>query len=117
MPAVRADILVQGGSYEPLYWTITDPVTAVPIDLTAPGFLVTGAVATRLDGTGVKLLDLVDGEVWHRTANGRVYFQPSSAASKGWGIVHGYYQADLTHPSGQTVRIAEGRFAVDFSLI
>lgn len=117
MPAVRGPILVEAGSFEPQYWTVTDPVTGTPIDLTASGFVVTGRVATKPDGTGVALLLLPDS-LWRRTTSGRVYFQPGSAVTAAWTpAMSGFYQAELTHPSGQTVRFAEGRFIVDTRLV
>jgi hypothetical protein len=117
MPAVHADLFVEAGSYEPIYWMITDPNTGDPLDLTLPGFTVHGVVATRPDGTGIKLLDLPDSSVWSRTSTGRVYFQPPSAISDVWPLVSGYYQAKLSHPSGQEVRFSQGRFIVSYDIV
>jgi hypothetical protein len=112
MPAVRTDLLVEAGSYETWYWTISDPLTGALLDLTQAGYAVTGAVFARPEGTGTALLALPDSTVWRRTTSGRIYFQPSSATSSTWPTLNGYYQAELTHPSGQTVRFTEGRFTV-----
>lgn len=111
MPAVRKDIVIQAGSFDPLYWIITDPATSDPIDLTA-GFTVTGTVSTREDGLGHDLLVLTDAD-FHRTDDGRIYYRPSSTASAGWGFRYGHYQFELEHPVGEVVRFAEGRFVVD----
>ncbi|HTF11530.1 MAG TPA: hypothetical protein VK659_25480 [Asanoa sp.] len=73
-------------------------------------------VSTDPDGTGVKLLDLLDDEVWARTADGGIVFQPPSAVSSEWPSVAAYYQAYLHHPSGQKVRFDDGRFIVDSDL-
>lgn len=112
MPALHADVLVEGGSYEPQYWTFTDPTTGAALDLTAVGYSVAGVVASRSDGTGTKLLDLPDS-MWSRTATGRAYFQPSSATTGAWPRISGFWQAVLSHPSGQQVRFVEGRFTVN----
>ncbi|GEL20845.1 hypothetical protein [Pseudonocardia asaccharolytica] len=117
MPAVRADLIVEAGSYEPQYWVITDPDSGQPLDLTAPGYLVHAVVSSREDGTGDVLLDLPDTSVWRRTADGRIYFEPPSALSAGWGAVRGFYQAELSHPAGETVRFSQGRFIVDPELV
>jgi hypothetical protein len=113
----KADLYIQAGSYEPVVWTITDPDTGLPLDLTAAGYSVAGVVATRTNGTGTVLIDLVDDEVWARTAEGEIFFQPPSAVSSEWPAVAAYYQAYLYHPSGQRVRFAQGRFVVDADLI
>lgn len=111
MPAVHADLLVEAGSYETWYWTITDPVTGFLVNLTLPGYLVAGAVKTKVDG-GTQLLSLPDATVWRRTVDGRIYFQPGSTLTAAWPAMNAYYQAELTHPSGQTVRFTQGRFIV-----
>lgn len=111
MAALQWDITVEQGSYEPQYITITAPGTGTPIDLTATGYTVAGAVATRRDGTGTVLLNLPDSS-WRRTATGRIYFEPSSAVSAGWTFRSGWLQVELSHPSGQTVRVAQGLFSV-----
>lgn len=113
MPAVHTDVTVEAGSYEPLYWTVTDPITGAPLDLTAAGYTITGVVASRPDGTGTKLLDLPDDTCWSRTADGRAFFEPPSATSAAWPRINGFWQATLTHPSGEDVRFAEGRFTVN----
>lgn len=117
MPAVRSDLRVQAGSYEPIYWDITDPDTGVPVDLTQAGYSVAAVVASRPDGTGQVLAELDDATVWRRTDTGRIYFEPSSALSSMWTFERGYYQAELSHPSGETVRFSEGRFTVDPELV
>jgi len=113
----NADIYVKAGSYEPIVWAITDPDTGAPLDLTGVGYLVTGVVATRNDGSGTKLLDLLDAEVWARTTEGQIFFQPPSDVSTAWPMVSAYYQAELSHPSGQKVRFAQGRFVIDAELV
>ena len=112
----NADLYIQAGSYEPVVWTITDPDTGLPLDLTASGYSVAGVVATRSDGTGTVLLELVDAEVWDRTSVGQIFFQPPSDVSTLWPSVSAYYQAELSHPSGQKVRFAQGRFVIDSDL-
>ena len=111
MPAVYAPLLVEAGSYEPVYWTITDPATGAPVDLTVTGFSVSGSVASLPDGTGTHLLDLPDS-LWVRGADGRLTFAPPSATTAAWPRTAGFYQATLTHPSGQAVRVAEGPFTI-----
>ena len=111
MPAVRSDLSIEAGSYETWYWTITDPATGALINLTLAGYLVTGAVKTKVDG-GTQLLALPDATVWRRTVTGRIYFQPNSTLTATWPAMNAYYQAELTHPSGQTVRFTQGRFVV-----
>lgn len=116
MPAVNAPIDVESGSYEPRYWLIADPITKQPLDLTVSGFLVTGAVQTRSNGTGAAVLALPDA-LWRRTAQGRIYFEPPSATSSAWPSVNAYYQAEISHPSGETVRFSEGPFNVDTEFV
>lgn len=113
MSALYADVVVEGGSYEPRFWTFTDPTTGQPLDLTAAGYSVSGSVASRPDGTGTHLLDLPDTTCWQRTTDGRAYFQPPSAVSAAWPKLSGFWQATITHPSGESVRFAEGRFTVN----
>jgi len=110
------DLYVKAGSFDPYAWTVTDPVTGLPLDLTASGYLVAGVVATRDDGTGTTLLELADAEVWARTADGQIVFQPPSGVSTLWPSVSAYYQAELSHPSGQRVRFAQGKFVIDADL-
>lgn len=117
MPALRGTLRVEAGSFEPRYWTFTDPDTGDPLDLTQPGYEVTAAVASRPDGSGDILLDLPDASVWRRTATGRVYFEPSSVDSAAWTFRRGYLQAELSHPSGETVRFLEQSFYVDPELV
>jgi hypothetical protein len=110
------DLYIQAGSFKPRQWAATHPDTGAALDLTADGYSVSGVVSTRNDGTGVKLLDLDDDEVWARTADGWIVFQPASVVSAEWPAVSAYYQAYLHHPSGQKVRFGEGRFVVDTDL-
>jgi len=117
MPALRDALRVEAGSYEPRYWVFTDPATGVPLDLTQPGYEVTAVVADKSDGTGTVLLDLPDNSVWRRTADGRVYFEPHSATSSTWTFRRGYLQAEMSHPSGETVRFLEVPFSVDPELV
>lgn len=111
------DLYIRAGSYEPIVWVVTDPVTGLPLDLTGVGYSVKGLVATRDDGSGTKLLDLLDNDVWSRTSAGQIFFQPPSSVSTLWPSVSAYYQAELSHPSGQKVRFAEGRFVIDSELV
>lgn len=113
MPA----IWVKAGSYEPRYWLFNDPDTGDLIDLTQPGYEVTGRVADRPDGKGATLLDLPDSSVWRRTADGRCYFEPSSVTSSTWTFRRGYFQAEMAHPSGEAVRFIEELFYVDPELV
>lgn len=110
------DLYVKAGSFDPQVWVVTDPASGLPLDLTVSGYAVTGVVASHNDGTGTVLLELVDDEVWRRTSSGQIFFQPPSATSAEWPAVSAYYQAELTHPSGQDVRFAEGRFVIDTDL-
>lgn len=110
------DLYVKAGSFDPKVWVITDPVSGLPLDLTVSGFLVSATVASHNDGTGVTLLELADADVWRRTSTGQIFFQPPSAMSTLWPSVSAYYQAELTHPSGEDVRFAEGRFVIDSDL-
>jgi len=114
--AAGHDIYWKAGSFDPLVWTVTSPTTGLPVDLTASGYSVAGVVATHNDGTGAVLLELVDAEVWRRTADGQLFFQPPSAVSTEWPAVSAYYQAELTHPSGEVVRFDQGRFVIDNDL-
>jgi hypothetical protein len=116
MPAVKSALLVEAGSYEPIYWLITDPATGLPTDLTMSGFAAALTVNSSRDGGGTDLLVLTDTS-FRRTNTGRVYFQPSSTVSSGWTFRRGYYQVELTHPSGETVRISEGQFVVSAELV
>lgn len=111
MPALRNAIRVEAGSYEPRYWVFTDPDSGTPIDLTV-GYTVTGVVSTNSDGTGTRLLTLTDAD-FRRTNTGRVYYEPSSTTSAAWTFVRGFCQLKLHHPSGETVRFAEGPFHKD----
>lgn len=112
------DLRVRAGSFEPVRWTVTDPATGQPLDLTVDGYSVAGIVSTQNDGTGTKLLDLLDDEVWARTSDGGIYFQPASAVSSEWPSVQAFYQAYLYHPSGQRVRLPGGdRFIIDNDLL
>lgn len=112
MPAVRKDLTKEAGSYEPEYWSFTASTTGDPIDLTAPGYSVTGVVSTRSDGNGNTLLTLTDAD-FRRTDTGRVYFEPSSATTAAWTFRYAHYQFELRHPSGQDIRFAEGRLIVE----
>lgn len=112
MPAIKADLNVDAGSYEPMFWTFSDPDTSQVIDLTAAGFLVTGAVYPDEKGLGTKLLDLPDATVWRRTSDGKVYFEPTSALSATWPAMRAFYQVEISHPSGEDVRFSEGKFIV-----
>lgn len=116
MPAVIAPINIEAGSYEPRYWLVTDPVTLQPINLTVTGFVVTGEVQTRSNGSGAVVLALPDA-LWRRTTDGRIYFQPDSATTAAWPSVSAYYQAEISHPSGETVRFSEGPFTVDTEFV
>lgn len=111
-----ANLYVKAGSFTPVRWRATDPATGLPLDLTVDGYSVSGTVATERDGSGAKLLDLEDEDVWARTADGWIYFQPASAVSAEWPSVTAYYQAYLHHPGGQKVRFDEDRFIVDTDL-
>lgn len=117
MPAIVKELRVEAGSFEPQYWTFTNPATGAPLDLTQSGYVVTGAVNAEQDGTGTVLLSLPDNSVWRRTATGRVYFQPHSVTSSTWTFPRGFYQVELAHPSGETVRFGEGPFLVSPELV
>lgn len=110
MVAIRRDLIIQAGSYEPVYWTFTDPESGSPLNLTA-GYLVSGAVADKSNGHGTVLL-LFNDNAFRRTDVGRVYFEPSSAVTASWLFRFGYYQFEIRHPSGQDVRFSEGRFII-----
>ena len=111
-----SDLYVRAGSFDPERWLVADPITKQPVDLTVSGYSVGGTVASTNDGTGTKLLDLLDDEMWARTAQGEIFFQPPSAVSAAWPSVTAYYQAYLYHPSGQKVRLDSGRFIIDTDL-
>jgi hypothetical protein len=115
--AIHAPLKVEAGSFDPLYWVFLDKDTGALLDLTQPGYVVTGAVNERRDGTGATLRVLADGQVWRRTSDGRVYFEPHSADSGAWTFLHGHYQAELSHPSGETYRFIEGPFVVSPELV
>jgi hypothetical protein len=110
------DLFVKAGSFDPKVWVVTDPATGLPLDLTVSGYAVTGVVASHNDGTGTTLLELEDAEVWRRTSTGQIFFQPPSTVSTTWPAVSAYYQAELTHPSGEVVRFASGRYVIDTDL-
>lgn len=113
MPAVRKDITKEAGSFEPEYWSFTDPTTGTPIDLTTPGYSVTGVVSTRSDGNGTTLLTLTDTD-FRRTTSGRVYYEPSSTTTAAWVFSYGYYQFKLKNPiAGKDLRFAEGKLLVE----
>ncbi len=117
MPALRCPLRVEAGSYDPVFWEVRAGDTGALVDLTQPGYLVAGAVNSHSDGSGAVLLDLPDDSVWRRTSEGRVYFEPHSVATAAWTFQRGYYQAELSHPSGETVRILEGPFSVSPELV
>lgn len=119
MPAIKWDLSVEAGSWEPEYIVVTDPDSGELLDLTAPGWAVHGVVATRANGSGTVLADLPDGSVWRRTATGRIYFEPTPAQSALWTFRGGYHQVELTPPAGadRTVRIAAGKFVVNPELV
>lgn len=121
MTAIDWPLAVAAGSYEPQFITITDPDDGTPVDLTAPGWTVTGVVATRADGTGTVLLTLPDGDgsVWRRTSTGRIYFEPPATVSAGWTFRRGFHQVELEPPAGPefTVRVAAGTFHVSPELV
>ena len=112
MPAARGVIVVEQGSYEPVYWVITDPVTGGPIDLTA-GYTVAAQVR---DGGGVLLHAWTSAQL-ELTAGGRVYLKTPSVVSSAWSWRIGNYQIELTHPTGETVRIAKDRILVDPEIV
>lgn len=103
------NLYVKAGSFDPQKWTATHPATGALLDLTT-GYSVSGVVRT---GEGVHLLDLVDDEVWARTADGGIYFQPPSTVSAEWPSVAAFYQAYLHHPGGERTRLDDGRFIID----
>lgn len=109
-------LFIRAGSFEPRKWVACSPTTNLPLDLTVSGYSVSGVVSTHPDGTGVKLLDLVDDEVWARTSDGEIFFQPPSTVTAEWPAVSAYYQAYLHHPSGQRVRFDDGQFVIDSDL-
>lgn len=118
MPALKWDLLVQQGSYEPQYIVLRDPDTNAALDLTAVGFAVHGVIATRPDGRGQVLADLPDASVWRRTADGRLYFQPLPAVTSAWTWRLGWHQIELTHPAtGYPVRVAEGLVRVSPEIV
>lgn len=110
------DLYIRAGSFEPRKWVATSPATGLPLDLTVSGYSVSGVVSTQNNGTGIKLLDLDDEDVWARTTEGEIFFQPPSTVSAEWPSVSAYYQAYLHHPTGQKVRFDDGRFVVDNDL-
>jgi len=112
MPAVRADLTIEQGSYEPLFWTVTNPDTGEPLDLSS-GF---AAKAQARDVAGVLLYEWT-GPQLDLTADGRVYLRTPSAVSAGWTWRDGRYSVELTHPAGETVRIAQGRVRVDPEIV
>lgn len=116
-PAIKWDLYVQAGSWDPQYITLTDPDTREPLDLTAPGFSVHGVVATRTDGQGDILADLPDNSVWRRTTTGRLYFEPDPDLTSTWTFRRGFHQVEITHPVGQPVRIAAGLVLVSPELV
>lgn len=117
MPALRAPLRVEAGSFDPVFFVVADGATGGQVDLTQPGYEVTAVVSDRPNGKGTVLLELPDSSVWRRTADSRIYFEPASMDSSAWTFRSGFYQAELSHVSGQTVRILEGKFTVDPELV
>lgn len=117
MPAIPWNVTVEQGSWEPSYITVTDPVSGQPLDLTAPGYSVRAVVSTRPDRLGTVLADLPDSPSFRRTAAGRIYFQPEPAVTSGWAWRRGFWQVELAHPTGRTVRIATGQLVVSPELV
>lgn len=115
LPPVVAPLEIAAGSYDPVYWSFADPDSGAAIDLTAPGFSCSGAIASQPDGSGQTLLALADAD-FRRTNTGRVYFEPDSTTTAAWSFRYGYYQFWIGHPSGETVRFGEGSFRVSPSL-
>lgn len=111
MPALRVHLLIQAGSFEPEYWTFTNPSTGLPIDLTVPGYLASGTFSDRDDGTGVDLLVLTDVD-FRRTPTGRVYYEPLPETTAAWPFTRGYYQFRMRHQIGRHMRFSEGPFTV-----
>lgn len=108
MAAIRTELRIEGGSFEPLYWVFLDGDTGQLLDLTTPGFNVSGEVYA---GDGNIVLQLVDAD-FQRTDAGRVYFAPSSATSEAWGFSRAFCQIYLAHPSGRSVRFQDSQFNV-----
>lgn len=117
MAAVVWDLTIDAGSWEPQYIELRDPTSNTLLDLTAPGYTARMVVATRSDGTGTVLADLADSAVFRRTSTGRLYFEPPTAVTSGWAWRRGHHQIELTHPSGRTVRVAQGQVRVTPELV
>lgn len=110
MSSLVRGIIIQAGSFEPIYWLFTNPATGMLVDLTA-GYSVSGKVSTQPYGNGTTLLMLADAD-FRRTADGRVYYEPHSATSAAWTFRVGHYQFKLRHPVGEDIRFSGGLFAV-----
>lgn len=117
MAAVVWDLTIDAGSWEPQYIELRDPTTNTLLDLTTPGYSARMVVATRSDGGGIVLADLTDSAVFRRTTTGRLYFEPPTAVTSGWAWRRGYHQIELVHPSGRTVRVAQGQVRVNPELV
>ena len=111
MSAIVADLLIEGGSYQPVAFHVKDPETLDPIDLTA-GYSASGTVADRADGRGRILLNLTP-DMFQLTSDGKLTFAPSSTTTERWArLDDSFYQVELHHASGQSIRVCEGRFRI-----
>ncbi|MFN2496622.1 MAG: hypothetical protein ABR608_12055 [Pseudonocardiaceae bacterium] len=111
MPIRSGTWIIPAGSYEAIYWRIAHPITGEPLDLTAPGWSAAGAVAERADPALPVLHAWADAD-FERTATGVLRLRVPAAVSSAWAFPGGCYQVELTHPSGQPVRIADSRLTV-----
>lgn len=111
MPAAYGDIRVEGGSVTPYFWEITNPETSDPLDISASGYTAAGVVSDRQDGTGRILIRLPDA-MFRRESTGRLYFDPPGSTTTLWAKLDGFYQIEIQHPGGSTLRVAEGAFRV-----
>lgn len=111
MPAIRADLTIQAGSFERRYWVFHSSDTGEPIDLTT-GYTVSGQVSASSTSPATGLLTLGDSD-FRRTSDGRIYYEPPATSSASWTFRRGHYQFEL-HPQSadKDVRFAEGRFLV-----
>jgi len=98
MARPNADLYIQAGSYEPVVWTITDPVTGLPLDLTQAGYSVAGVVATRSDGTGTRAARVGGQRGVDRTSVGKSFSQAVGCVhlvAVGFGLLPGRVVASV----------------------
>lgn len=111
-PPVEANLVVPKGATFRHKWTLTDPGTGDPLDLTQSGYSALGQVRAWYGSATVYHEWSSDEVNLVLRANGELEIVVTGIESTIWTWWYGVYDIELTDPSEEVTRVASGSISV-----